>query len=115
MCGVKETLRKKEVSVPIWGKVKIQMNAAMSKIDERINALAVMLRKHGVPIREADNVLRLGKLKERLPRRLPQSLESLLSRYQASICLESRSLNGMQTSIHISQQPRPKKAVCQSC
>jgi hypothetical protein len=63
------------------GKVKIQRNAGMSKTDERINVLAVMLRKHGVPIREADNVLRLGKLKERLPRRLPQSFESLLSRY----------------------------------
>jgi hypothetical protein len=57
------------------------MNAGMAKINELIDALAVMLGRHNVPIKESDNLLRLGNLESKLPRRLPQSFESLLSRY----------------------------------
>lgn len=53
----------------------------MSKIAELIDALTVKLGTCGVPIRKADNALRLGKLEAKLPKRLPQSFESLLSRY----------------------------------
>ena len=53
----------------------------MAKINELIDSFAAMLRKNGVPIREADNVLRLGRFEEKLPKRLPQSFGSLLSRY----------------------------------
>jgi hypothetical protein len=57
------------------------MNAGMAKINELIDALAVMLGRHNVPIKGSDNLLRLGNLESKLPRRLLQSFESLLSRY----------------------------------
>ena len=40
-----------------------------------------MLKGHGVPIREEDNASRLRVFEEKLPKRMPQSFESLLSRY----------------------------------
>jgi hypothetical protein len=49
--------------------------------DNLIESFAAMLGRHGVPIREENNALRLSGLEERLPKRLPQSFESLLSRY----------------------------------
>jgi hypothetical protein len=49
--------------------------------DHLIDRFAAMLKAHGVPIRAEDNVLRLRALEEKLPKRLPQSFESLLSRY----------------------------------
>src|SRR5215469_12524491 len=62
-------------------KKKTRDQHGISRANDLIDALAAMLRTRGVPIREADNVLRLAKLKEKLPKRLPQSFESLLSRY----------------------------------
>lgn len=46
-----------------------------------IDSFAAMVKDHGVPIREEGNALRLRKFEERLPKRLPQSFEDLLSRY----------------------------------
>lgn len=40
-----------------------------------------MVKDGGVPIREEDNASRLRIFEERLPKRLPQSFESFLSRY----------------------------------
>ena len=40
-----------------------------------------MVKGRGVPIRAEDNASRLRALQERLPKRIPQSFESLLSRY----------------------------------
>jgi hypothetical protein len=40
-----------------------------------------MVKEHGVPIRHEDNAPRLSGLEEKLPKRLPQSFESFLSRY----------------------------------
>jgi hypothetical protein len=49
--------------------------------DELIASFAAMVKDHGVPIREEQNESRLRVFEERLPKRLPQSFESLLSRY----------------------------------
>jgi hypothetical protein len=49
--------------------------------DNLIESFAAMLRRHGVPIREENNALRLSALEQELPKRLPQSFESLLRRY----------------------------------
>lgn len=40
-----------------------------------------MLKNRGVPIRREDNASRLRVLEEKLPKRMPQSFESFLSRY----------------------------------
>lgn len=80
MCGQGKVKEKGRLSSN-FGKNRKRMNDGIAKINESIDALAVMLRKHGVRIGEADNGLRLSKLREKLPRRLPQSFESLLSRY----------------------------------
>lgn len=49
--------------------------------DKLIGSFVAMLKDHGVPIREDENVSRLSALQEKLPKRLPQSFASLLSRY----------------------------------
>jgi hypothetical protein len=49
--------------------------------DKLIEAFASKLRFLGVPIREDENKARLDLLEEKLPKRLPQSFASLLSRY----------------------------------
>ena len=49
--------------------------------DQLIDSFAYKLRQAGVPIRSEDNSARLMELEARLPKRLPQSFESLLSRY----------------------------------
>jgi hypothetical protein len=49
--------------------------------DNLINSFAAMLKQHGVPIREEDNKSRLELFERELPKRLPQSFESFLSRY----------------------------------
>jgi hypothetical protein len=49
--------------------------------DQLIDRFAAMLKTHGVPIRAQDNASLLRVLEEKLPKRLPQSFESLLSRY----------------------------------
>jgi hypothetical protein len=46
-----------------------------------IERFAATLRERGVPIRQEDNTRRLQCLEEKLPKRLPQSFESLLARY----------------------------------
>jgi hypothetical protein len=51
------------------------------KLDELVDAFVSRLDARGVTIRPDDNTLRLQDLEARLPRRLPQSFESLLSRY----------------------------------
>jgi hypothetical protein len=49
--------------------------------DRLIEAFAARLIAEGVPIVEADNKARLDALEEKLPKRLPQSFASFLSRY----------------------------------
>lgn len=53
----------------------------MSNTDQLIDSFAGMIKGHGVPIRPEDNASRLRMLEEKLPERMPQSLESFLSRY----------------------------------
>jgi len=49
--------------------------------DKLMDSFATLLKDRGVLIRPEDNGLRLVRLEEKLPKRLPQSFESLLSRY----------------------------------
>lgn len=49
--------------------------------DELIESFAAMVKHHGVPIREEQNAPRLRTFEEMLPKRLPQSFGSFLSRY----------------------------------
>lgn len=49
--------------------------------DKLIETFASKLKSLGVPIREEDNKTRLELLEGKLPKRLPQSFGSLLSRY----------------------------------
>jgi len=49
--------------------------------DKRMESFAWKVKALGVPIREEDNKSRLGRFEEKLPKRLPQSLASFLSRY----------------------------------
>jgi hypothetical protein len=51
-----------------------------SATDQLIDSFASKLKKSGVPVRWEDNT-RLSELEARLPKRLPQSFEPLLSRY----------------------------------
>ena len=53
----------------------------MSKTDQLIDSFAEMVNRQGVPIRPEDNASRLRMLEEKLPKRMPQSFESFLSRY----------------------------------
>ncbi len=53
----------------------------MSTTKQLIDAFVAMVRDRGVHIRAEDNGWRLGMLEKRLPKRMPQSFESLLSRY----------------------------------
>jgi len=50
-------------------------------IDKLIESFASKVKAYGVPIQEEDNKLRLGLFEEKLPKRLPQSFASFLSRY----------------------------------
>lgn len=49
--------------------------------DPLIDSFAAMLKRRGVPIRAEDNASRLSVFEEKLSKRMPQSFESLLSRY----------------------------------
>jgi hypothetical protein len=49
--------------------------------DKLIESFAAMVKDRGVPIQEEDNKSRLGFFEEKLPRRLPPSFASFLSRY----------------------------------
>jgi hypothetical protein len=51
------------------------------KLEELVDAFVSRLEAQGVTIRPDDNTLRLRDLEAKLPKRLPQSFESLLSRY----------------------------------
>ena len=53
----------------------------MNATDKLIEAFASKLRSLGVPVREEDNKGRLELFEGKLPRRLPQSFASFLSRY----------------------------------
>jgi hypothetical protein len=46
-----------------------------------MESFASKVKALGVPIREEDNKSRLGRFEEKLPKRLPQSFASFLSRY----------------------------------
>lgn len=50
-------------------------------IDKLIESFATKLKTLGVPIQEEDNQARLTVFENKLPRRLPQSFSSFLSRY----------------------------------
>jgi len=52
-----------------------------SSTDKLIDSFAAMLREHSVPIQGAENTSRLRRFEEKLPKRLPQSFQSFLSRY----------------------------------
>jgi len=49
--------------------------------DKLIESFAAMVKEHGVPIREGNNKSRLELFERKLPKRLPQSFASFLSRY----------------------------------
>jgi hypothetical protein len=49
--------------------------------DKLIESFAAIVQGHGVPLRREDNEARLRVFEEKLPRRLPPSFASLLSRY----------------------------------
>jgi hypothetical protein len=53
----------------------------MPDTDQIIDSFAAMLKSRGVPIRAEDNTSRLRAFEEKLPKRMPQSFESFLSRY----------------------------------
>lgn len=53
----------------------------MSTADKLIDSFATMVMNHGVPLRKEDNSSRLELFQQKLTKRLPQSFESLLSRY----------------------------------
>ena len=53
----------------------------MSTTDQLIDTFAAMVKYRGVPIRGEDNTARLLMLEEKLPKPMPQSFESFLSRY----------------------------------
>jgi hypothetical protein len=53
----------------------------MCATDQLIDSFAAILKSHNVPIREEDNASRLLMFEEKLPKRMPGSFESLLSRY----------------------------------
>jgi hypothetical protein len=56
----------------------MQMSVSTDQLTDRF---AAMLKTRGVPIRAEDNASRLRAFQERLSKRIPQSFESLLSRY----------------------------------
>jgi hypothetical protein len=49
--------------------------------DKLIESFTALVKQHGVPIREEDNKARFELFEAKLPKRLPQSFASLLSRY----------------------------------
>jgi len=49
--------------------------------DKLIDSFAAMVRDHDVPIRAEDNKSRFELFEQKLPKRMPQSFESFLSRY----------------------------------
>ena len=53
----------------------------MPTTDQLIDSFASMVKGRGVPIRPDDNASRLRMFEKKLPKRMPQSFESLLSRY----------------------------------
>jgi len=64
------------------GALLIRIEALMlSPTDQLIDSFASKLKRLGVPIRAENNVTRLAELEAGLPKRLPKSFESLLSRY----------------------------------
>jgi hypothetical protein len=52
-----------------------------SSLDQSLDRFAAMVKDCGVPIRSEDNATRLRVFEERLPKRLPPSFASFLSRY----------------------------------
>jgi hypothetical protein len=88
-----------------------------STTDKLIDLFAAMVKDHGVPIRKEDNALRLRLFEKKLPKRLPQSFESFLSRYSfpGFDVLESRSLLGIPKRIRISTRQQPRRAAYLSC
>jgi hypothetical protein len=52
-----------------------------SNTDALIDSFVSRLKDHGVPIRAENNASRLDSFQAKLPKRLPQSFESFLSRY----------------------------------
>src|SRR5215467_11453100 len=53
----------------------------MPDTDRLIDSFAAMVKSRGVPIRAEDNASRLRAFEKKLPKRIPQSFESFLSRY----------------------------------
>lgn len=53
----------------------------MSTTDQLIESFEAMVKYRGVPIRGEDNTTRLLMLEGQLPKRMPNSFESFLSRY----------------------------------
>ena len=53
----------------------------MLTTDQLIDSFAAMVKDRGVPIRSEDNASRLRIFEEKLPKRMPHSFESFLSRY----------------------------------
>ena len=53
----------------------------MPNTDQLIDSFAAMVKSRGVPIRSQDNASRLRMFEEKLPKRMPQSFASFLSRF----------------------------------
>src|SRR5262252_2216025 len=53
----------------------------MPTTDQLIDFFAAMVKDRGVPINPEDNASRLAMLEKKLPKRMPESFESFLSRY----------------------------------
>lgn len=53
----------------------------MNSADKMIDSFVSKLKTQNVPIREDNNLERLSAFEEKLPKRIPQSFSSLLSRY----------------------------------
>ncbi len=52
-----------------------------SVVDQVVSSFAALLKDRGVPVRVQDNTPRLADLERRIPKRLPESFASFLSRY----------------------------------
>lgn len=88
-----------------------------SATDELIEPFAAMVKDQGVPIREEDNKWRFERFERKLPKRLPQSFASILSRYSFSAFdVVGVSLLGWDSDSNpYIEEPQRLRAVCQSC
>ena len=85
--------------------------------DQLIDSFAAMLKGRGVPIRAEDNALRLRVFEEKLPKRMPQSFESFLTKYSFHhlTCSASPYLGGILTQTNTSWKHQRPSIACLNC